>query len=166
MIAFKSQIVFSLGALLLLAGCGNAGVRTVTVERTRTVTRTAPRQPLVYTETGEGALAYQPDHMTWYDSQGAWINRVRWASWGGQFAVGHGDFNSETCKPDCAAGKVITTPIKITLSNRALCEGVTAYLDWTIEGLRKPVLSGSEYEPGGAILAATFQTKQNSGCFG
>lgn len=105
--------------------------------------------------------------MPWFDSQGAGIDKIRWTSWGGQFAVGQGDFWRETCKPDCATGPVVSTPIEITLSNRALCEGVTAYLDWTIEGrIKKSVLNASEYEAAGPILAAAFQNKTNSTCYG
>jgi hypothetical protein len=148
---------------LLGSACGSAGVRTVTVTVTRTTKAASLPGPLVYTETGEGALAYQPDHMPFFDSQGSGIDHIRWTTWGGQFAVGHGEFWRETCNPNCANGPSVNTPITITLSNRGRCEGVTAYLDWTIKGIRP----GGEYEPRGAILAAAFRAAKNgSSCYG
>lgn len=46
---------------------------------------------------------------------GAGIEKMHWATWGGQAAFGSGTYYFRVCVPNCAAGKTVTFPILAAL---------------------------------------------------
>ena len=46
---------------------------------------------------------------------GALIEKMHWATWGGQAAFGNGTYSLKTCIPNCAEGKIVTFPILAAL---------------------------------------------------
>jgi hypothetical protein len=68
---------------------------------------------------------------------GTWLAKLKWSSWSGTGATGAGTYNANTCTPDCAAGKIKSYPVKVTLSKVKTCPGQTnpafkqAALTWT-----------------------------------
>jgi hypothetical protein len=117
------------------AGCGATRIieRTTTV----TVTRTAPAQPTVYTETSDGTLAYMPDRMS-YGGGAQFVEKIHWSTYGGPEAVGEGVWAYDTCKSrnGCAGGPYEYSPVTVRLANRTLCKGAPAYQDWALEGAK------------------------------
>lgn len=140
-----ASVLLALGALAL-AGCGGTKVltQTRTVTKTLTVTRTLSTQPplvasgpTVYVETCCGQpqrLEYRPSELSYYGGQ-QYIRRIRWITYGGDTALGNGEYGSNDCNPRCAGGHYTYTPVTITLSGREFCRGATAYRDWTIKGI-------------------------------
>src|SRR5579863_9654295 len=47
---------------------------------------------------------------------GTWLAKLKWSSWSGRSAAGAGTYNANNCTPDCAAGKIKSYPVKVTLS--------------------------------------------------
>jgi hypothetical protein len=56
---------------------------------------------------------------------GSWLGKLKWSSWNGTSAKGTGLYNAKVCTPDCAAGKVKSYPVAVTLSKVKACSGQT-----------------------------------------
>ncbi|HUA49155.1 MAG TPA: hypothetical protein VMA77_28220 [Solirubrobacteraceae bacterium] len=56
---------------------------------------------------------------------GTWLGKLKWSSWTGSSATGAGTYNANTCTPDCAAGKIKSYPVKVSLSKAKTCPGQT-----------------------------------------
>ena len=54
---------------------------------------------------------------------GGWVNRLRWARWGGRIATGSGRYSEKLCVPDCATGGLSTYAVRIRLYSRRWCPG-------------------------------------------
>ena len=52
---------------------------------------------------------------------GIWLSKLKWSNWTGSTASGAGTYNQNTCTPDCAAGKIKSYPVKLTLSKPKAC---------------------------------------------
>jgi hypothetical protein len=50
------------------------------------------------------------------------LTRLRWSSFGGLTAHGRGSYTYNSCRPDCARGRVISDPVVIVLSRAAICQ--------------------------------------------
>jgi hypothetical protein len=70
-----------------------------------------------------------PAHGTFdVSGTGSWLVRAdTWSSWGGKVAVGHGRFDANLCKPDCAAGNFSSVTARIELSKPMPCKGRFGY---------------------------------------
>jgi hypothetical protein len=51
------------------------------------------------------------------------LTKLRWSSFGGPTATAKGTFQTNTCKPNCASGKVVKYPATIKASGRLGCKG-------------------------------------------
>ena len=45
----------------------------------------------------------------------SWLSRLRWSSWTAGEATASGNFTFNTCTPNCAQGKFITSPVLVVL---------------------------------------------------
>lgn len=61
---------------------------------------------------------YKPETVMIYCGDGgAYINKINWTSWGQDGATGAGEYYKNLCEPDCADGKMVHAPVKVTLSD-------------------------------------------------
>jgi hypothetical protein len=73
------------------------------------------------------------------------LKALRWSSFGGRSAQGRGTFVTNTCEPNCAAGKDVSYPVAVKATSPRTCKkGVRVYnkLTVTFTG-RKPSNSAS-----------------------
>jgi hypothetical protein len=54
---------------------------------------------------------------------GIWLSHLRWSSWNRARARASGTYNENLCQPDCADGRVVAAPVKVTLSRPRSCPG-------------------------------------------
>ncbi len=69
------------------------------------------------------------------------LKSMSWSSFGGASAVGKGTFITNTCKPNCAAGKDVSYPVQVTATGSKKCKGgvgVYGKLALTFTGAKKP----------------------------
>jgi hypothetical protein len=120
----------------LVAGCGTKTVtRTVRLTQTQTTTvvkRIAAPPEAVFVPDQGGDLVYKPDVIGL--SATSAITDVRWASYGGTVAVGHGRFPENACVPNCAEGKIDWVTVTVSLKDRILCRGRLAYRLMALDG--------------------------------
>ena len=66
---------------------------------------------------------------------GTYINGFDWQDWGGRSSHGFGTLHANTCKPDCASGKVKDYPVAVTLKKpkTTRCVGASIYMYRKIE---------------------------------
>lgn len=51
------------------------------------------------------------------------LSKLRWSSFGGSTAAAKGTFETNTCKPNCAAGKTVKYTVTIKASGTRSCKG-------------------------------------------
>lgn len=52
---------------------------------------------------------------------GIWLSKLKWSKWSNTSATATGTYNQNTCKPNCAAGHIKRTAVKVTLSTPKAC---------------------------------------------
>ena len=61
---------------------------------------------------------HKPDYITLTCADGGiTVEEIKWQSWGVKEAIGTGVYAENNCQPDCASGKLIKTPVALTLTN-------------------------------------------------
>jgi hypothetical protein len=61
---------------------------------------------------------HKPDYITLTCADGGMtVEEVKWQSWGPKEAVGTGIYAENNCQPDCASGKLIKTPVAISITS-------------------------------------------------
>ena len=61
---------------------------------------------------------HKPDYITLTCADGGIaVGEIKWQSWGVKEAIGTGVYAENNCQPDCASGKLIKTPVSISLTN-------------------------------------------------
>ena len=61
---------------------------------------------------------HKPDYITLTCADGgSTVEEIKWQSWGVKEAIGTGVYAENNCQPDCASGKLIKTPVALTLTN-------------------------------------------------
>jgi hypothetical protein len=88
--------------------------------------------------------ASQPKLLTLTCGDGNTVLKgMTWSSFGGATASGKGTFVTNTCKPNCSAGKNVSYPVAVTATGSKKCKGATVYgkLSLTYTGAKKPPLS-------------------------
>ena len=80
-----------------------------------------PKQVLTWDcETAE----YKPESITITCADGGiFVEKIQWSTWSQEGAAGTGIFSENLCQPNCAEGKRVTAPVKLTLSNLAELKG-------------------------------------------
>lgn len=64
------------------------------------------------------APVHKPDHITLTCADGGMaVREIKWQSWGNKEAVGTGIYAENNCQPDCASGKLIKTPVTISITS-------------------------------------------------
>ncbi len=64
----------------------------------------------------------RPQHVVLSGDSTLWLTRARWTSWRSARARGSAWSHWDNCKPDCATGKIVVKPAKLTLFRaRHLC---------------------------------------------
>ena len=68
------------------------------------------------------------------------LKGMKWSNFGAATATGKGTFVSNTCEPNCAAGKDIGYPVSVQAQGSKKCKGATVYakLSLTYTGAKKP----------------------------
>jgi hypothetical protein len=68
------------------------------------------------------------------------LKGMTWSNFGASQATGKGTFTSNTCNPNCAAGKDVSYPVSVKAEGSRKCKGATVYakLTLTYPGTRKP----------------------------
>jgi hypothetical protein len=69
-----------------------------------------------------------------------YLKGMSWSSFGGSTAVGKGTFVTNTCNPNCSAGKNVSYPVSVKATSSKKCSGATVYrkLSLTFTGSRRP----------------------------
>jgi hypothetical protein len=63
---------------------------------------------------------FKPKRIMIYCADGgAYIDQITWSSWGLAGASGTGDYYRNLCKPDCADGQIVHSPVKVSLTELA-----------------------------------------------
>lgn len=71
-------------------------------------------------------LKFKPSRITLScGDAGTWLGKMKWSSWNQSQAVGTGNYSANNCTPNCAAGKVHSVSVKVTLSNPKKCPNQT-----------------------------------------
>ena len=61
---------------------------------------------------------HKPDYITLTCADGGIaVEEIKWQSWGVKEAIGTGVYAENNCQPDCANGKLIKTPVVLSLTN-------------------------------------------------
>ena len=61
---------------------------------------------------------HKPDYITLTCADGGIsVGEIKWQSWGVTEAIGTGVYAENNCQPDCASGKLIKTPVVLSLTN-------------------------------------------------
>jgi hypothetical protein len=73
------------------------------------------------------------------------LSGLRWSSFGGTDARASGTFETNTCTPNCAAGKVVRYPVSVKAYDTRSCKrGLKVYNKLTLRFTsRKPASAGS-----------------------
>jgi hypothetical protein len=68
------------------------------------------------------------------------LKNVSWSSFGASTAKGTGTFVTNTCEPNCAAGKNVSYPVSVVATGSKKCKGGAVYskLSLTFTGSKKP----------------------------
>lgn len=62
--------------------------------------------------------AYKPETIMIYCGDGgAYIAKIKWKTWNRDGASGTGEYYRNLCEPNCADGKIVHAPVKVSLSN-------------------------------------------------
>jgi hypothetical protein len=118
-----------LGLSLTMAGCGagnasSLGSPQATPKAAPASTTTTPPAPFAVTRVVAdctSALPYRlslrPAAIALACADNGWgVEDMTWTSWTASVATGHGMFWDKLCEPSCAAGKIGTYPVAVTLS--------------------------------------------------
>jgi hypothetical protein len=61
---------------------------------------------------------YKPESITITCADGGiYVEKIRWSTWDEEGATGIGIYSENLCEPNCAEGKRVIAPVKLTLSN-------------------------------------------------
>ena len=61
---------------------------------------------------------YKPETIMIYCGDGgAYINKIHWKAWDQYGAEGTGEYYRNLCEPDCADGKIVHAPIRVSLGD-------------------------------------------------
>ena len=120
-----------LGLSLTMAGCGTGNASSLgspqaTPRAAPVGTTTAPPPSAPSPVTGVVAdctsappyrLSIRPSAIALACADNGWgVEDMTWTSWTASAAAGHGMFWDKLCQPSCAAGKIGTYPVAVTLS--------------------------------------------------
>jgi hypothetical protein len=105
----KSRVAITAGAVFLSAALA---VSFFSSQQSKTLT---PEQVLTWDcETAE----YKPESITITCADGGiFVEKIQWSTWSKEGATGTGIYSENLCEPNCAEGKRVTAPVKLTLSN-------------------------------------------------
>jgi hypothetical protein len=111
----KPRVAITAGAVFLSAALA---VSLFSSQQSKTP---APEQVLTWDcETAE----YKPESITITCADGGiFVEKIQWSTWSKEGATGMGIYSENLCKPNCAEGKTVTAPVKLTLSNLAEYKG-------------------------------------------
>jgi hypothetical protein len=100
----------------------------------------AAASPLKITNCNKSASKPKTVTLTCGDGN-TYLKGLSWSSFGGATAQGKGTFVTNTCKPNCAAGKNLSYPASLVASGSKKCrKGGSVYgkLTLTFTGSKKP----------------------------
>jgi hypothetical protein len=74
-----------------------------------------PRHTYLAGGRASSAAVIRPHHVVLSGDSTLWLTHARWASWRSALARGRASTHWDDCKPNCATGKIVVKPAKITL---------------------------------------------------
>jgi hypothetical protein len=105
----KSRVTITAGAVFLSAALA---VSLFSAQKT-----SAPTSEQILTWDCETAV-YKPESITITCADGGiFVEKIQWSTWGQEGATGIGIYSENLCEPNCAEGKRVIAPVKLTLSN-------------------------------------------------
>ena len=114
----KSKLIIASSAALL-----SAALIALLINQTSDQSRQADKQAVsvrpeeVLTFDCETPV-HRPDYITLTCADGGIaIEEIKWQSWGVKESIGTGVYAENNCQPDCASGKLIKTPVILSLTN-------------------------------------------------
>jgi len=114
----KSKLIIASSAALL-----SAALIALLINQTSDQSRQADKQAVsvrpeeVLTFDCETPV-HRPDYITLTCADGGIaIEEIKWQSWGVKESIGTGVYAENNCQPDCASGKLIKTPVVLSLTN-------------------------------------------------
>ncbi|MEK6274354.1 MAG: hypothetical protein AABM30_03365 [Actinomycetota bacterium] len=129
----------------------------VTETTTQTLTETAvvtqKPESTVYVPEAGGTPEYKPD-VIYIGVSGNAYSIKEWLDYGGPVAKAIATWDYNDCKPYCAAGKVTTVHVTISLARRTPCKGVPAYADLRVDKTDNEALSSEGDEQDLAVLCS------------
>ena len=67
---------------------------------------------------------YKPETIMIYCGDGgAYISKIHWTKWGQDGSRGTGEYYRNLCDPNCADGKIVHAPVKVSLSDLTTRKG-------------------------------------------
>lgn len=105
----KSRVAITAGAVFLSTALA---VSLFSNQKSSSIT---PEQVLTWDcETAQ----YKPESITITCADGGvFVEKIQWSTWSKEGATGTGIYTENLCEPNCAEGKRVTAPVKLTLSN-------------------------------------------------
>ena len=71
-----------------------------------------------------GTAQVKPTSLTQFCADaGAGLSGIKWSSWNAKSATGTALYSENDCTPNCAAGKIFSTKVKVTLSQPTTTHG-------------------------------------------
>jgi hypothetical protein len=114
----KSKLIIAISAALLSAAL-IALLINQTLEQSRDASKQAvnvkPEEVLTF---DCEIPVHKPNYITLTCADGGIaIEEIKWQSWGVKEAIGAGIYAENSCQPDCASGKLIKTPVAISITS-------------------------------------------------
>jgi len=86
---------------------------------------------------------HKPNYITLTCADGGIaIEEIKWQSWGVKEAIGTGIYAENSCQPDCASGKLVKSPVEISITNLVEYKSNFYLKDLKITAVKGKIFSG------------------------
>ena len=114
----KSKLIITISAALLSAALIALFINQISdqpVAAGKQAVSVKPEEVLIF---DCESPVHKPDYITLTCADGGIaIEEIKWQSWGTKEAIGTGIYAENNCQPDCASGKLIKTPVAISITS-------------------------------------------------
>ena len=114
----KSKLIITISAALLSAALIALFINQISdqpVAAGKQAVSVKPEEVLIF---DCESPVHKPDYITLTCADGGIaIEEIKWQSWGTKEAIGTGIYAENNCKPDCASGKLVKTPVAISITS-------------------------------------------------
>jgi hypothetical protein len=114
----KSKLIITISAALLSAALIALFINQISdqpVAAGKQAVSVKPEEVLIF---DCESSVHKPDYITLTCADGGMaVEEIKWQSWSPKEAVGTGIYAENNCQPDCASGKLIKTPVAISITS-------------------------------------------------